>query len=446
MAITAMVGLILWYIGKDDAQQVREREAFAAVGIGWLVIALFGSLPYLFSGTLTSPIDAYFESMSGFATCGATVIRPPAGGADYLDVYTHSIFMWRALTQWVGGLGIIVLSVVILARVMGGAMRLVKAEAAGLTATRLRPKMAQTARLLWGIYALYTGIEIVLLVVLGRVNLYDAVTHSFTTLATGGFGTHVASAAYWNSPLVEGIIAAFVLVGSISFVLHWQAMTGRGRDVLKDPELRFYLFVVVTATILVTANITHLYGNLAEGFRYASFQVISIVGTAGFSNADFTVWPWASQLMLIVLMLMGGCVGSTAGAIKISRILILLKAVRREIHKVLHPRAVIPIRMGKQIISDDVVNKIGIFFFVYIITFLVGTLILLFLDPSMMIHESVSALATTMGGVGPGLGGVAGHMADVTPAGKIFLSLMMWLGRLEILTALILFFPSTYKS
>jgi len=449
MSMTLVFGLLLWYIGAEEVESLREREGFAVVSLGWLLVAFFGALPYILSGTLTHFVDAYFESMSGFATCGATVISAPPDPQDYLDVYAHSIFMWRALTQWIGGLGIIVFSVVILARILGGGMHLFKAEVAGHTVTRLRPKLQQTARLLWGIYLLFTLIEIALLKSAG-VGLYDAITHSFTTLATGGFGTHKASVAYWNSPWVDAIFCIFILIGSISFVVHWQLLRGRVRSVLRDEELQFFLFLVCGSVLFITLDLylRHVYTSAASALRYGAFQAITIQGTAGFTTADFgsyaSTWPVSSQLLLVLLMLIGGCVGSTAGAIKVSRILIMLKVVKREIQKVIHPRSVIPIRIGNVIVPEEIVHKISVFFFAYIASFFAISLMLTAVG--LDIPSAFSAVATTMGGVGPGLGSVAADMCTVPSVGKVILSLAMWLGRLEIFAALIIFAPSTYKS
>ncbi len=456
MAITMTMGGTMWYLGLDYVENVRPREAVVAVSAGWLLIAFLGALPYLLTGTLTSMVDAWFESMSGFATCGSTVIIPPtAAGLDYLDVYTHSIFFWRALTQWLGGMGMIVLSVVILARIMGGSMFLFRAEASGDTVIRIKPKIQQTARILWGIYAFLTFLMVGLLMLCG-VNPYDAVCHSFTTLATGGFSPHGASIGYYNSPLIEGVVAFFIIIGATDFVLHYRLMHGDVKSLAKDAQLRMFLVILGLSTLVIMIVLYQQnYYTFTDSFRYAAFQVITMNACAGFVTADYTTWPASTQYLLVVLMLIGGCVGSTAGAIKISRILIMFKVVRREIHKVLHPRAVLPIRLGKSVISEQVVQRVGVFIFAYLGIFLICTVLFLFLSPTiatggateaMSIGESASAVATTMGGVGPGLGNLAAHMAGVSASGKILLTMCMWLGRLEIFSALILFFPSTYKS
>ncbi|MCD6461153.1 MAG: TrkH family potassium uptake protein [Thermoplasmata archaeon] len=470
--VSFLCSFLLWFWGRDYIETIREREAVVAVGIIWLLMAFFGALPYLFNGILTNFADAYFESMSGFATCGATVIDPPAiqqavppipvvdgvPTPDYLNYpNAHSIFLWRSLTQWVGGMGIIVFSVVIIAKLLGGTVQLFKAETAGETVTRIKPKIQQTASILLRIYILFTLVETVLLWAAG-VNLYDAVNYSFTTLATGGFGTHTASVAYWHSVVVEAIVITFMIIGSTSFVLHYKILTGRWRAILGDPEVRVFLLSLLFFTLLIASTLA-IQGvkttetaatfdqdiGFGEALRRSAFQVTSIHATAGFATDDYNLWPESSQLILVMLMLLGGCVGSTAGAIKISRVIILAKMAKREIQKVLHPRAVIPIRLGDHVISEEIAKKVGVFFFAYLLVFFISSLVMTFFG--LDIPSAISAVATTMGGVGPGIGmvGPAKTFSFISGAGKIYLSLCMWVGRLEIFSAIILFFPSTYK-
>ncbi len=519
--ITLIVGSVLFFLGRDEIESVREREAVVAVALSWLLMALLGSLPYLFSGILTNPADAFFESMSGFATCGATVIGLPpsnivdpssiqyylADGTPFIDYMNwpnaHSIFLWRSLTQWVGGMGIIVFSVVIISKLLGGTVQLFKAEAPGETVTRIKPKIQQTASVLLRIYLLFTAVEAILLWGAG-MSPYDAVNHSFTTLATGGFGTHAQSITYYqfaNENLyvmkdgilvsleaanvafhyiaIESIIIVFMILGSISFVLHYKVMGGKVNAILKDPELRLFFFSLLFFTLIISFTLaghglaeldandipirtydpgsnTYLINYTKPGgwgfddaFRYGAFNTVSIHSTTGYANSDFGLWPQSAQLALVMMMIMGGCVGSTAGAIKISRILILAKVARREIQKVLHPRAIIPIRMGGSVVSEEVVKKVGVFFFAYLGLFFISSLIMSFYIDD--ISVAFSAVATTMGGVGPGIGTGAGTLgpsqifAPIPATGKIYLSLCMWAGRLEIFSAIILFFPNTYR-
>ncbi|MDG6220096.1 MAG: TrkH family potassium uptake protein [Candidatus Thermoplasmatota archaeon] len=472
--ITLVIGGLLFFIGRDDIEKVREREAVVAVAISWLLMALLGSLPYLLGGLISDPADAYFESMSGFATCGATVIGAPFPGGDYLDYpNAHSIFLWRSLTQWVGGMGIIVFSVVIISKLLGGTVQLFKAETAGETVSRIKPKIQQTASILLRIYFLFTAVQTLLLWAAG-MDLYDAVNHSFTTLATGGFGTRTASIAYWDSVLIESIVITFMILGSISFVLHYKVLKGDYKSIFKDPELRMFMGSIVVFTLIIAFTLsaqgiasTDPFTNAITSFdangqvaynqtmdfgtalRESTFQVVSIHTTTGYATANYGAWPQSTQLILVFLMLMGGCVGSTAGAIKISRLLILSKVARREVQKVLHPKAILPIRVGSSVIPEEVVKRIGIFFFAYLALFFISSLIMTFFIDD--IGVAFSAVATSMGGVGPGIGtgygtlGPSQTFAFIPGAGKIYLALCMWAGRLEIFSAIILFFPSTYK-
>ncbi len=446
--IVFTTGMLLKFFTRGYSETLRDREAFAIVGVGWLIIAFLGSLPFIFSGTIPSPIDAYFESMSGFTTTGATILETTSG--DYLDTYTHSIFLWRSLIQWLGGMGIIVLSVVILARILGGGLQLLRAEVPGPTVTRLRPKIRQTAQLLWLIYGFFTILEILLLYFAisstGKPDaLYDAVCHTFTTLATGGFGTHVESIGYYHNPLVEIIIIIFMVVAGTNFVLHYQFLTGKVKKLFRDPEFRFYILIISLATIFLTSELAvkGIYSSV-NSFRYGLFQAVSIVTTTGYATADFGTWPPASQFIILLLMFIGGCAGSTGGSIKVVRILVLLKTTRREVRQVIHPRAVIPIKMGGITIPENIVRTVVVFFFIYILIFVICTVVITFMGLDIL--TSMSAVAATLGNVGPGLGdvGPAVTYTVIPDAGKILLALCMWLGRLEIFAGLMLFFPSSY--
>jgi trk system potassium uptake protein TrkH len=447
--ISFTLGVFLKFSGRGYSESIRDREAFAVVGLGWLIIAFVGSLPFVLSGTIPDIVDAYFESMSGFTTTGATILETSSG--DYLDSYSHSIFLWRSLIQWLGGMGIIVLSVVILARILGGGLQLLRAEVPGPTVTRLRPKIRQTAQLLWLIYGFFTILEILLLYFAisssGKGDaLYDAICHTFTTLATGGFGTHTQSIGYYQNPLVDIIIIIFMIIAGTNFVLHYQFLTGKVRQLFKDPEFRFYILIISLATIFLTSELAvkGIYTSV-NSFRYGLFQAVSIVTTTGYATADFGSWPPSSQFILLLLMFIGGCAGSTGGSIKIVRILVLLKTARREVRQVIHPRAVIPIKLGGISIPENIVRTVVVFFFIYILIFVICTVMISFMG--LDIITSMSAVAATLGNVGPGLGSVGPTVTyTVIPdAGKILLALCMWLGRLEIFAGLMLFFPTSYE-
>ena len=449
MAIAVVLGILLRYVGRGDSETLRDREAFAAMGLAWLMMAALGALPYVLGGFLSSYVDAFFESMSGITTTGATLLTPSDG--DFLDHYSHSIMIWRSLTQYIGGMGIVVVSVVVLSSLLQGGMSLVRSGMPGHTVTRLKPRIAHTAREIWKIFALLSLLEVfllwVVLTALGETDpLFDAVNHTFTTLSTGGFSTHVTSISHFDSILVEGIVAIFMLLAGINFVLYYHFSRGDVSMLSQDPEFRFYLILMAFGVVFVAANlmIKNVYGPGAS-FRQAFFQVISIQTTTGFATADFAGWPSSIQFFFLMLMFIGGCAGSAAGGIKMVRMLILFKLVRREVRYVIHPGSVMPIRLGGAIVSERMVRTITIFFFVFMSIFAISTVILCFFGLDLM--SSGSATMACLFNVGPAMGdlGPAGNYSMVHPLGKAWLSVLMWIGRLEIFAPLMLLFPTTWK-
>ena len=443
IVIVVMFIILKYFRRRSRAKEMRDREAFVSVALGWLIISFLGSLPYVFGGILNST-DAFFETMSGFATCGSTVLEV-SKGLDYLDIYPHSIMFWRSLTQWLGGMGIVVLSIVVLARAMGpGGAKLFKAEH---VAMRIKPRIRETASVLLKIYLGITIVGIILLFAAG-MPLFDSVCHSFTSLATGGFSTRYNGIGAYNNVLIEIITIGIMIIGGTNFTLHYQFLTGKPKAYFKDSEFKFYVFLLTTVSIFIALILTICahYSPLSA-LRYAVFQTASINTTTGAVSADFGTWPYSAQILLLLLMFIGGCVGSTAGAIKVIRSLVLLKVVRRELRRLIHPKSVEPIKLGKSPISEELVHNIIAFFFLYLLIFVISTIgisLIETLDPV----SSASAVATTMGGVGPGLGkvGPATTFALISPIGKMWLSVCMWLGRLEIFACLLLFSPGTYKS
>jgi trk system potassium uptake protein TrkH len=438
----------LKYFRKARIKELRDREAFFCVALGWLLIAFLGSLPYVLSNTL-GYVDAYFESMSGFATCGSTVLEVPEG-LDYLGFYPKSLLFWRSLTQWLGGMGIIVLSVVILARAMGtGGVRLFRAEISGYEVTRIKPRIKESASALWKVYLLFTIAGMILLFVAG-MDSYDAICHSFTSIATGGFSTRYGNIGSYNNLFIEIAIIALMIIGGTNFILHYKLLTGKHRALFTDPEFKFYLGMIIFAVLLITSGLL-VFSNSTpplSTLRVAIFQVVSINTASGFSTVNFANWPVAAQLILLLLMFIGGCVGSTAGGIKIVRALLLLKVVRRELRRIIHPKAIEPLTLGGRTIEESLVHNIIAFFFLYLLIFVISTVGIVFLETNLDFVSSVSAVVTTMGTVGPGLGAVGPQstFAFLSPLTKVWLSICMWLGRLEIFTCFVLFLPRTYKS
>ena len=437
MIITMLSGLFLkhYFIPENG---IGRKEGFAIATLGWIFAAAFGTFPFLFSGTFSNFIDAYFESMSGFTTTGATVLTAIEGNP-------LSVLFWRDQIQWMGGMGIIVLVVAILPALGVGGMQLFKSEVPGPEPDKLKPRIKETAKLLYLVYIAISALQVACLYFTG-MSLFDALTHMFGTMATGGFTPKNLSVGHYNNPAYDLIILIFMFIAGANFTLHYKVLHGDVKSLLKDREFLFYAGIVTLSILIVTTQLRMLiYQSILTALRYASFQVVSMITTTGFATADFDQWPSLSKSILLILMFIGGCAGSTGGAIKNIRILILLKKAGRELQKILHPRAVTAIRVGEKKISDEVVSNITSFFLLYIIIFLVCSLIMAALGLDMI--SAFSSVAATLGNVGPGLGlvGPAQNYAFIPPLGKIVLSLCMLLGRLEIYTVLIMVVPEFWK-
>jgi len=446
IVICLVLGLLFRYYFHEQFEQVRTGEALVLVSLGWLVIAAIGAIPFLALGVLKSPIDAFFESMSGFTTTGATVIV----GLEWLP---KSILMWRATIQWVGGMGIIVLSVAVLSRFLGGRMKplMMQAEMPGHQVARMAPRLAQTARLLWAIYILFTVTGIAALAIVGhysspRMGLFDAMCHVMTALPTGGFSSYDASVGHWNSPAIEFVLIVIMLLGGTNFVLHYKALGGDWRAFLRDPEFRFFMLVIAFGVVFITGDLAvrNVY-TLGESFRYSSFHVVSVITTTGFASDNFNLWPVSSQLMLLLLMLVGSMMGSTGGGLKIARTLIILKSIRVMLLKSIHTRGVFYVKIGNVKLSDEQVSHTTTYVMSYLL--IIGGAALLVTMTGADLVTSISATVSCMGNVGPGLAivGPATTYATLTGAAKLVLSLLMWIGRLEILGCLLLFTPSSWK-
>jgi trk system potassium uptake protein TrkH len=384
--------------------------------------------------------------MSGFTTTGSTVLS----GLDHMD---KSILLWRSLTEWLGGMGVIVLSVAILSRFFAGRAKpmLMQAEVPGERVARMAPRMAQTARLLWGVYVLFTVIEFVMLLVVGqfgniKMGAFDAICQSLTTLPTGGFGTHDASIAYWHNPAVEMVVLVFTLLSGTSFVLHYHALRGKWRMYLKDPEFRFAMLIIAFGILFITGDLAvRGFYPLGQSLRYGSFQVVSIVTTTGYVTADYGMWPLSSQLMLLILMFFGGTLGSTGGAIKMMRMLIILKSIRLLFYKATHRRGVFHVKLGRVVVSDEQVAGTAVYILLYFAIIAVATMILALQGSDLL--TSGSASVTAISNVGPGLGevGPSFNFAGLPGLSKFVLAILMWLGRLEILGCLLLFSPRALR-
>jgi trk system potassium uptake protein TrkH len=447
--LSFVLGLFMINWGKWDRHhelELRPVEALVVVSLTWLFIAAIGALPYLLTETMGTYVDSFFETMSGFTTTGASVI-------EEIDGLPHSILMWRALTQWLGGLGVIVLMVALFSVLMGGpkaGMLLMKGEVPGHSSEKIVHRIKDTAKILWAIYVVLTFAEIFLLTLLG-ISLYDAVCHTFTTLSTGGYGTHTASIAYYQdlstAPLIELVFVFFMFIGGVNFVLHYNFIKKGFGGYLRDREFRIYGLIMLglISIVIVDLVIRGGYGFL-NSVRDSLFTIVSIQTTTGYVTADYESWPSLSKFVILLAMFFGGMTGSTGGGMKIARIIIAYQAVKRSIHRIGKRRSIIPMRMGGIIFSERIVRSVLIFIFSYIMIFIISTYLMSLTGLDAI--SAMSSVAATLGNVGPGLGmvGPKSNYAAILPIGKVILSLLMWLGRLEIMAVAVLFFPKTYRS
>jgi len=413
------------------------RDGFATVGLIWLITGLVGALPFWFSGYFPTFVDCLFESCSGFTTTGATILTD-------IEALPKGILFWRSFTHWLGGMGVLVLATAVVPSLGIRSHYLTQAESPGPVFSKLVPKQSQSSKILYTIYCSLTLLEVVCLKLAG-MPLYDAFIHAFSTAGTGGFSSRNASVGAYGSPVIELIIALFILLFSLNFAVYFLLLTRRFQEILESDELRFFLLVVAATTGIITLNILPLYDSLSESLRYAFFQVTSIISTTGFGTADFVLWPQFSQLILVLLMFCGACAGSTGGGMKCSRVLILLRSIRRELRRIVHPRAVEVVKLDGKVVDESTVNSCGIFVGCYLLVILVGALVISLDGWSFSV--SFSSALTCVSNVGPGLEivGPTGNFAAFSPLSKVVMSLAMIVGRLEIFPVLVLFSRSTWQ-
>ncbi|MGB5168923.1 MAG: TrkH family potassium uptake protein [Acidimicrobiia bacterium] len=436
--VTTVIGLGLWR-WFDRPGELSTREAFAAVALAWIAIGLVGALPYLFTGSITNVTDAVFETVSGFSTTGSSVIPDPA-------VIPHGIQFWRSFTQWMGGMGIIVLSIAVLPLLGMGAVQLARAESPGPTPDRLTPRFRETAKRLWIVYVALTLVEVVLLW-LGDMTLFEAVNHSFTTMSTGGYSTNAGSLNAFDN-YSQWIVIIFMILAGASFALHYRAIR-KPSAYWKTTEARVYAGVIGAAAIVMIVGTWG--GSVHDTIRDAIFTSASMITTTGYGTADFGLWKPALQIMIVGLMFIGGMAGSTAGSVKIYRHEVLYEASRVDIRRLIHPRGIFVARIGKNPLKDDLVEAVQTFFLLYMFAFMTGSFALAVIasiwGPDMDIVSTVSAVASSLGNVGPGLGSVGptGNYLEVPMLGKWLLAGLMIVGRLEILPILILFNRESWR-
>ncbi|RMF01253.1 MAG: TrkH family potassium uptake protein [Chloroflexi bacterium] len=435
--VTFIFGFLVFKLTRFK-QDLRAKEGFAVVTFGWLVFSAFGSLPFIFSGVIPSFTDAFFETMSGFTTTGATILTE-------IESVPHAILFWRSLTHWIGGMGIIVLSLAILPFLGVGGMQLFKAEVPGPSADKLTPRVTETAKILWGVYVLISAAEVIFLM-LGGMSLFDALNHTFATMATGGYSTKNASVAGFNSAYIDYVIVFFMVLAGANFSLHYQFLRGDYGIYWRNKEFRYYIAVILGACLLIGVDtFIHQYHNVADSARYTSFQVVSIMTTTGFGTADYEQWSSSSQFILLVLMFVGGSAGSTGGGIKVVRVYLLIKFMLSEFVRLIHPHAVIPVRANNQVVPRDMLMNVLGFFVVAMLVFTGGVLVMTLIGLDML--TSIGATAATLWNIGPGLGdvGPTDNYAAIPVVGKWVLSMLMLMGRLELFTVIILFSPAYWK-
>ena len=436
--ITAGVGLLLAALGKGGERQLTRRDGYVLVSFAWVAFSLFGMLPFYIGGYIPDIADAFFETMSGFSSTGATIL-------NNIESMPHGILFWRAMTQWIGGLGIVFFTIAVLPIFGVGGIQVFAAEASGPTHDKVHPRIGITAKWIWGIYAGMTGTLIVLLV-FGGMSVFDSICHAFTTTSTGGFSTKQASIEYYHSPYIDYVISIFMFLSGINFTLLLLMFNGKIKKFIHDAELKFYFWCVSFFTIFIAVWLHQTSSmEIEEAFRKSLFQVISLQTSTGFATADYMLWPSILWGCLVIVMIIGACAGSTTGGIKCIRMVILFQVVKNEFKHILHPNAVLPVRVNKQVISPSIQSTVLAFTFLYAVIAIISILIMMGLGVGFL--ESIGTVISSMGNMGPGLGtcGPAFSWSQLPDAAKWLLSFLMLLGRLELFTVLLLFTSDFWK-
>ena len=438
-ALCAVLGFALSHtpIGPKDLMQ--GRDGYMAVALAWLGLSAFGALPYVVSGAIPHYLDALFETVSGLTTTGATILTE-------IEHLPRGVLFWRAETQWMGGMGVLVMFLALMPKLGGGSVHLMRAESPGPIKSKLVPKVGQTAKILYAIYVSLTAAETVALRAAG-MGWYDAVTHAFTTMATGGFSVRNASIVAYPSPAVVWIITGFTFLAGVNFSLLYAAIRGQWRQVWRSQELRLYTALILGATLLVCLDLFVQTGaRLSESFTEAAFHVVTVMTTTGYAIGDFALWPTFSRVALVALMFIGACAGSTAGGVKVSRVLIHFKNLRRDLARIIHPKHISVITMDDEVVDESVVATCHSFLVAYVVVLMAGALIVSW--DNLGFEESLTASMTCIGNVGPGLGllGPAGNFSLLSYVSKVTLSLEMLMGRLELMPLLVLLNPATWRN
>lgn len=432
---TIIAGLILKR-KPPKRKNLYTRDGFAAVAMSWIVMSIVGSLPFIISGTIPSFIDALFETVSGFTTTGACILSD-------VESLPKCILFWRSFTHWIGGMGVLVFILSILPMVGGSYMSLMKAESPGPSVGKLAPKIRTTATILYVIYILISLTEIILLIA-GKMPFFDAITTTFGTAGTGGFGIKNDSIGGY-SPYIQVVVTIFMLLFGVNFNIYFWVITKKPKQILKCEEVRVYFGIVLTSIAVIAYNIRDLFPTVKESIRHAAFQVASIITTTGFATTDFNIWPEVSRTILVILMFIGACAGSTGGGIKVSRILILIKTIRKELYQLVHPRSVKKIKLDGHFVEHDVIRSANVFLITYVLIFTISILFLTF--DGLDVVTNFTAVAATLNNIGPGLElvGPTQNFAVFTTEAKLVLIFDMLAGRLELFPMLVLFIPEMWK-
>lgn len=439
IGVTVALSLVaLLSLRKKPVETLSTRDGFLLVTMSWVCASLVGALPFYISGSIPSFADAFFETISGFSTTGASILTN-------IEALPRSLLFWRSLTHWLGGMGIVVLAVAILPMMGIGGLQLIRAEAPGPTVDRITPRITETAKILWLVYVAFTIVQTLLLMA-GGLDWFDSLTHAFGTLATGGFSTKNAGVGHYNSAYVDAVITIFMLLAGINFSLHYRLFTGRIKSLMRDTELKAYLLVFFLSTLFVAlALYGKSYHSVGASFRYAAFQTASIMTTTGFATADFEQWAVLAQIILFMLMFVGGCAGSTGGGIKVIRLVILFKQALNEMKLLIHPRGVFTLKISGSMVKKNIVYAVSGFFFLYVAFLLIITFVAA--SGGHDIITAFTAALATLGNIGPGFGqvGPAENYAFFQDYIKWTLSFAMLVGRLELYTVLVIFMPWFWK-
>ena len=433
MLINIGIGGIMVLVGNRKGENISRRDGYCIVSVSWVLFTLLGMLPFYLSGHIPSITDAFFETMSGFTTTGATIL-------DDIESLPHGLLFWRSFTQWIGGLGIVLFTIALLPLFSGSSQQLFLSEATGVIHDKIHPKIKVMARYLWLIYIGLTLLETILLI-LGGMNLFDAICQSFSTTATGGFSTKQDSISYWNSPYIEYVVSIFMILSGVNFSLYYFALNGKYKKLFKDGELHWFFTSIVTLTVIITSVlfITDYY-DIEMAFRKALFQVATTHTSCGFATDDYNLWPPFTWMLLIFAMISGGCTGSTSGGVKNLRLLIMFQNIRNQFKQMLHPRAVLPVHINNSQVPVQTTAMVYTFFVTYLICIFVGWTLLMCFGVDLI--ESFSTVISAIGNVGLGLGafGPVFSWASLPDAAKWILSALMLIGRLEIFGIMLLFY------